>query len=200
MYPPAKHPAPSAPALASTVAPLLIAIAVLGSATPAFARSSDRNQPMDINAGKQEGSVDESRPTVLSGGVTIKQGTLDIVASRAVVNMRGGTISRVQLTGGPARLKQQLDDGTPMNAAASTIDYNLNTEVVTFTGNVNIQQPRGTLSGERVVYNMRSGEVTSGGDGAGRVQMRIMPRNPAPAAATPDENATPSDETAGDDD
>lgn len=197
MSPHAKHRLSRAPAVAS----LLIAIAFLGSAGPAFARSSDRNQPMDINAGKQEGSVDERTPTVLSGGVTIRQGTLDIAASRAVVNMRGGTISRVQLTGGPARLKQQLDDGTPMNAAANTIDYNLATEVVIFTGSVNIQQPRGTLSGERVVYNMRTGEVTSGGDGSGRVQMRIMPRNAnAAPAATPDESATAPDEPAGDND
>ncbi len=197
MHPHAKHPLSSAPALAS----LLIAIAFLGSAAPAFARSSDRNQPMDINAGKQEGSVDERTPTVLSGGVTIKQGTLDIAASRAVVNMRGGTISRVQLTGAPTRLKQQLDDGTPMNAAANTIDYNLSTEVVVFTGSVKIQQPRGTLSGERVVYNMRTGEVTSGGEGSGRVQMRIMPRNgnTTTPAATPDENPTTPDGTTGDD-
>lgn len=198
MHPHAKHPLSSAPALAS----LLIALVVLGSAMPAFARSSDRNQPMDINAGRQEGSVDESTPTILSGGVTIKQGTLDIAASRAIVNLRGGTISRVQLTGAPARLKQQLDDGTPMNAAASNIDYNLGTEVVIFTGNVKIEQPRGTLSGGRVVYNMRTGEVTSGGEGSGRVQMRIMPRNgnAAVPAATPDESATTPDDTTGDDD
>lgn len=198
MHPHAKHPLSRAPTLAS----LLIAIALLGSATPAFARSSDRNQPMDINAGKQEGSVDERTPTVLSGGVTIRQGTLDIAASRAVVHLRGGTISRVQLTGAPTRLKQLLDDGTPMNAAANTIDYNLGTEVVIFTGSVKIEQPRGTLSGARVVYNMRTGEVTSGGDGSGRVQMRIMPRNGNAAApdATPDENPTTPEETTGDDD
>lgn len=196
MYPHAKHLLSSAPSFAS----LLIAFAVLGSASPAFARSSDRNQPMDINAGKQEGSVDERTPTVLSGGVTIKQGTLDVAASRAIVHMRGGTISRVQLTGGPARLKQQLDDGTPMSAVANNIDYNVGTEVVIFTTNVKIQQPRGTLSGERVVYNMRTGQVTSGGEGSGRVKMRIMPRNgnAATPAATPERPTTP-DKTTGDD-
>ncbi|MBA2238510.1 MAG: lipopolysaccharide transport periplasmic protein LptA [Lysobacter sp.] len=174
MHTHAKHPLSSAPALA------LLAVALAFAAVPdASARSSDRNQPMDIGAGKQQGSFDESTPTVLSGGVTIKQGTLDVTAARAVINSRAGAISRVVLTGGPAKLKQQLDDGTPMNAAANTIDYNLATEVVTFTGNVRIQQPRGTLSGERVVYDMASGEVTSGGEGGGRVQMRIMPRSGA---------------------
>ena len=37
--------------------------------------------------------------------------------------------------------------------------------------------PRGSLSGQRVVYNMKTGDVTSGGQGNGRVKMRILPRN-----------------------
>lgn len=175
MHPHAKHPLPA------VLASLFAALALIA-APDVLARSSDRNKPMDIAADQQTGSLDESTPTVLSGNVSITQGTLDARAARAVITSRGGAISRVVLTGGPARLKQQLDDGTPMSAAASTIDYNLATEVVTFTGNVSIQQPRGTLSGARVVYNMRTGNVTSGNDGKGQVKMRIMPRNsPAPA-------------------
>ena len=143
----------------------------------AWARSADRNQPMDIDAGQQKGSLDDRSPTVLSGGVTIVQGSLNVAADQAVITTTGGDISRAVLTGRPAKLKQQLDDGTPMSAAANQVDYNLRTEIVVFTGNVNIQQPRGTLSGQRVVYNMKTGEVNSGGQGSGRVKMRILPRN-----------------------
>lgn len=175
------HPHAKTPVFAA----LLVALA-LACPTDALARSSDRNKPMDIDAGRQQGSLDERTPTVLSGGVKITQGSLNVNAARAVVTTRNGAIARVVLTGGPATLKQQLDDGTPMSAAASNIDYNLNTEVVVFTGNVRIQQPRGTLSGERVVYNMVSGEVTSGGEGSGRVKMRIMPRNSQPTEPVED--------------
>jgi len=167
---------------------LVVAVAIATSPA-ALARQSDRNQPMDIEAGKQQGSLDDNTPTVLSGGVTIEQGTLRAEASRAEITTRGGNISRVVLTGSPAKLSQQMDDGTPMSAIASNIDYNVTSEVVVFTGGVNITQPRGTLSGERVVYNMTSGEVTSGGEGAGRVKMRIMPRNTG-APATPSEPVT----------
>lgn len=158
-------------------ATLVLAFAQGACVQEALARSTDRNQPMDIDAGQQKGSLDDRTPTVLSGGVTIVQGTLNVVADQAVITTTGGDISRAVLTGRPAKLKQQLDDGTPMNAAANQVDYNLRTEVVVFTGNVNIQQPRGSLSGERVVYNMKTGEVTSGGQGSGRVKMRILPRN-----------------------
>lgn len=175
--------------------------ALLLAASPALARQSDRNQPMDIEAGKAETSLDDSAPTILSGGVTITQGTLHSEANRAEVTVRGGEPSRVVLIGSPATLRQQMDDGSPMNAVASRMDYDVNREVMVFTGNVRIEQPRGILSGERVVYNMLSGQVTSGGEDQGRVRMRIMPRSgggnasqPAPETATDDASGAPTEE------
>lgn len=158
--------------LATVVAMLLLASGA------AWARSSDRNQPMDIDGGAAEYSVDDSSPTVISGGVVITQGTLRIEAGRAEITMRNGDPVRAVLTGSPVKLSQQLDDGTPMSATGSKVDYDLKSEVVVFTGNVSVRQPRGSLSGERVTYNMRTGQVNSGSTapGGGRVKMRILPR------------------------
>ena len=155
-------------------------VAVLGGlvATDAAAKTSDRSQPMDIDAGRQEGTLDDRSPTILSEGVTIRQGSLDIRSDRAEISLsKNGNPQRAVLTGGPVVLKQQMDDGTPMTARASKVDYNLQTEIVVFTGNVSIEQPRGTMSGERVVYNLKTGQVNSGGEGAGRVKMRIQPKS-----------------------
>ena len=63
-----------------------------------------------------------------------------------------------------------------MTARASNIDYNLRTEIVVFTGDVRIEQPRGSMSGARVVYNLQTGNVESGGEGSGRVHLRILPK------------------------
>lgn len=163
----------------------LLAVAVAGSA---LARSSDRNQPMDIDAGRQEGTFDGDSVNILTGGVSIRQGTLDIRSARAEITLVGGDPTRALLTGSPVTLKQQMDDGTPMTARANQVDYNLRTEVVVFTGNVRIEQPRGSMSGERVVYNLQTGRVESGGEGNGRVRMRIMPRNARPAEAAQGED------------
>ena len=84
-------------------------------------------------------------------------------------------------TGGPVTLKQELDDGTPMSARADKVDYSLKTEVVVFTGNVTINNQRGTLSGQRVVYNLKTGNVESGGEGGGKVKVRILPKSAQPA-------------------
>ena len=163
---------------------LLLALLMAGVASTAGARTNDRSQPMDAEANQNTCTLGDAGQCVMTGNVQINQGSLDISAAKATVFRAGGDISRALLSGSPVVLKQQMDDGTPMTAHASNVDYNLSTDVVIFTGDVIIQQPRGTMSGQRVVYNLKTGSVDSGGEGNGRVKMRIMPRNvqPAPAA------------------
>jgi lipopolysaccharide export system protein LptA len=165
---------------------LLLAVARAACiAGQASARTSDRTQAMDIEAGHQSGTLDDRAPSILSDGVHITQGSLDIKSSRAEISFANGDPSRAVFTGGPVVLKQLMDDGTPMNARANNVDYNLKTETVVFTGDVEIQQPRGSMSGQRMVYNLKTGNIDSGGQGNGRVKMRILPRNAQPAAPKP---------------
>ena len=151
----------------------------------AGARSSDRNQPMDIEAGHQVCGLGANDRCTLTGNVTITQGSLNVVAAKAIIEQSGGEPSRALMSGG-VTLRQQMDDGNQINATSANVDYNLRTEVVVFTGNVEIRQQRGTLNGERVVYSMKTGQVESGGAGNGRVKMRILPKTAQtiPAKAT----------------
>ena len=159
-------------------ASLLLAIA-LGAlcAGPAAARSTDRSQPMDIEAGHQSGTVDYSQPTILTGNVKIVQGTLHIDADRAVISFKDGEASQAVLTGNQAVLKQQMDNGTPMTATADRIDYDMLADVVVLTGNYTVTTQRGSTSGQRLTYNLKSGQVDSGGQDGGRVKMRILPKS-----------------------
>ncbi|HET8818029.1 MAG TPA: lipopolysaccharide transport periplasmic protein LptA [Xanthomonadaceae bacterium] len=157
----------------------------LAAASDAGARSSDRNQPMDLVSDRSSCGVDGTGACEFSGNVQISQGTLRISAAQATLHRVDGDISRVVLTGSPVILRQEMDDGTPMTARAAQVDYDLRSEVVVFTGGVNIEQPRGTLSGERVVYNLQTGQVEGGGEGAGRVRMRILPRGGTEPAGEP---------------
>ena len=182
-----------------TTLPTLAAAILLGlglAATgDAGARSSDRNQPMDLKSDRSSCGVDDIGACEFTGNVLITQGTLNISAARATMHRNDGDISRVVLTGSPVILRQQMDDGTPMTSRAAQVDYDLRSEVVVFTGDVSVQQPRGTLSGERVVYNLQSGRVEGGGEGAGRVHMRILPRGGSQAA---EPAAEPTTEAQGD--
>ena len=99
-----------------------------------------------------------------------------IVAEKAVVTQVAGKPSRAQFSGG-VTLQQEMDDGDHIDARSASVDYDMRSEVIVFTGNVNISQQRGSLSGERVVYNLKTGQLESGGGTTGgRVKMRILPK------------------------
>ena len=156
---------------------LLTIAALLLTAGTADARRSDRNQPMDIDAGHQAGALDDSAPIVLSQGVVITQGTLNINAERAEITTRGGDPRRVVLTGSPATMDQEMDSGESMTARANRIDYNIVDDSMVLTGNAHVEQPQGNMRSQRIVYNMQTDQVEAGGGDAGRVQMRLEPRN-----------------------
>lgn len=154
----------------------LLLIALLAASGVASARSSDRKQPMDIDAGHSVCDSSGQTTCNLSQKVTVTQGTLRIDSDTAVITQAGDKPSRAKFSGGVV-LRQEMDDGTQLNAKSSTLDYDMKTETIVFTGNVSIQQDRGTLSGERVVYNVKTGQIESGGSGNGRVKMRIIPKD-----------------------
>ena len=153
----------------------LLAVALLAVGA-ADARTSDRNQPMDIEADRSDCGLGDNASCTLVGNVSIAQGSMQVGASRAVVQQVGGNPSRALLSGG-VTLRQTLDDGGTIDARAANVDYDMRTEVVIFTGDVTINQARGTLTGQKAVYNMKTGQVQSGGQGSGRVKMRIMPKS-----------------------
>ncbi|AWH52569.1 lipopolysaccharide transport periplasmic protein LptA [Stenotrophomonas sp. ESTM1D_MKCIP4_1] len=162
----------------------LAAVLALSLLVPAaaFAKSSDRNEDMHIDAGAQAGSLTGDGKTTLSQGVVITQGTLDLRSAQAEIYMKDGEAVRAVFTGKQAKMKQQLDDGTWVDAVADNIDYDVKSDTVTLTGNYKVTSARGTNAGQRMVYNMKSGEMNSGGDGS-RVRTVIPPKNKTPAAA-----------------
>ena len=155
----------------------------LALALAAQAKTTDRNAPMDISADKTDAVLSDDSDSTLTGNVLITQGSMEITADRAVIHRRGGEITEVELTGAPATLKQVADNGEPMNARATRIVYTLNADQVVLTGGVVIEQTRGTLRGEIIKYDLKTGRLDGGGDGS-RVQMRILPKS-AGSAPTP---------------
>ena len=145
------------------------------------AKSSDRNQAMTIDSGSQSGNMEGNGKTVLGGGVVVTQGTLEIRSAAAEIYMADGEVSRSVFTGKQVKMKQQMDDGTWMDAQADRVEYDMKTETITFIGNYTVKSDRGSNSGQRMVYNTKSGNMQSGGDGT-RVRTVIQPKTP-PAAA-----------------
>lgn len=169
------------------------AISLLVPTFAASAKSTDRNQDMTIDAGAQSGTLIGDGKTTLSQGVVITQGTLDLRSSDAEIYMKDGEAVRAVFTGKQAKLKQQLDDGSWMDASADRIDYDIKSEVLVMTGNYHVKSARGTNAGQKMTYNTRTGEMNSGGDGT-RVRTVIPPKNKtaAPAAASAAKTTVPT--------
>ena len=144
------------------------------------AKSSDRNQAMTIDSGSQSGNMEGNGKTVLGGGVVVTQGTLEIRSAAAEIYMADGEVSRSVFTGKQVKMKQQMDDGTWMDAQADRVEYDMKTEPITFIGNYTVKSDRGSNSGQRMVYNTKSGNMQSGGDGT-RVRTVIQPKSAQPA-------------------
>lgn len=166
----------------------MLAVSALAFAGAADARTSDRTQPMDIEGDGLQCDLGGNGECTYSGNVLITQGTLNVRAAKATIQRVGDDPSRALLSGG-VTLKQVMDNGSPINATASNVDYNLKTEVVVFTGNVELSRNGDTMKGQRFVYNMKTAQIEAGnGSATGRVKMRILPKNtqqaPAPAKAS----------------
>src|SRR5688572_1599451 len=155
-----------------------IALLVLATALPAAAKSTDRQQPMDVKADSSSAMLGDDAVSTLDGNVEITQGTLKVNADHAEIRQAGGGIDEVVLTGAPARLYQVADNGDPTDATASRIVYTVAKEVMVLTGNVVITQPRGNMRGETVNYDINTGRLNGGGDGK-RVSLRILPKTAA---------------------
>jgi lipopolysaccharide export system protein LptA len=159
---------------------LALAAALAACAVGAAAKSTDRSQPMQVSAAHTDAILTDDGDAKLSGDVVISQGTLNVHADDAVVARKAGDIDEVTLTGAPAILSQVNDNGEKMTARAAKIVYTLSTDMIVMTGGVVVNQPRGTLRGEVIKYDLNTGRLDGGG-GGGRVSMTILPKNVKPA-------------------
>ena len=165
---------------ASALALLLLALAP----ALAWAKSSDRSQEMTIESDGQNGDLNDNGTNVWTGNVVLKQGSLSINAGRAELRQRNGDPAYAILTGKQVQLRQQLDDGSWMDASADRMEYDLAGDVITFVGNYCIKSTKGSNCGQKMVYNLKTSGIQAGGDGS-RVRTVIKPRAAQQQKATP---------------
>jgi len=152
---------------------LLLALICL----PAHALKSDRDKPMDVQTGNADVQLNPDGTATLTGGVVITQGSLEIHADKAVVTRKKDAVSHVTLTGTPATLSQQKDEGGRTTAHAQRIEYDVSADNIELFGNVQIDEASGSLTGEHLVYDLSSGRINAEGQNDGRVHLRLLPTN-----------------------
>ncbi len=162
--------------------------AILGIAsTSALALSTDREQPIVINAKAVEAD-DRKKVTVYRGDVVITQGTLRITGETVWVHFDdSNTITKAVSVGAPAKFRQ-LPDGKEdyMTADADRMEYHADKDVILLLGNARYGEGKDKITAPRIIYDSRQGRVKAGAnpdggqtgdsDNSDRVRITITPK------------------------
>ncbi len=157
---------------------LLAACVVLGSNNAAAQLSfGDQDQPILVKADK---ATYKGTLTILEGNVDVRQGDAKINSDKMEIyrvrkdttgpGLSLGAVTRIVATG-------NFRYTTPEDVVTGTKGvYVRKSETIVVTGNVSVGQPgRGRLSGERLVYDLRSKRAKVGND-SDRVNFSINQR------------------------
>ncbi|GEM_PF-6013834 len=167
-----------------------IALVFSGYVLTVNAAPADNRQPLYVDAGQCVFDM-KSNQSRCAGGMQVRQGSLHIDATKGTVFRQGKRVVRIELHGNPAVFRYVINpqDGL-MVAQARYMDYRKAEDLLILKGNVMVKNPTlGTFSGEKMVINLRTEEITGGeGDGDQRVHMVVEPD------AENLSNASPADE------
>lgn len=147
----------------------------------ACALSSDREQPMHIEADQAE--LDEQQGiSIYIGNVKVTQGTLVLTGDHMTVYNQGEQIEKVILLGKPATYRQRPDGkDEDMHAKALRMEYYAQPERVILLQEAVAWQGKSTFRSDRIVYDVPQDRVNAGdSSGDQRVHIILQPK-PRPA-------------------
>jgi lipopolysaccharide export system protein LptA len=149
-------------------------------AGPAWALSSDREQPIELEA--DSARIDErTGVSIYTGNVKLIQGSRRLDAERLTVE-RTVEGDRLIAEGRPATFSQQPDDKPePFEGRALNIDYHTGKDRVILTGEAEVWQGGNRFASERIVYDVasdtvRGGQASPGSQPGERVRITIQPQ------------------------
>jgi lipopolysaccharide export system protein LptA len=144
-------------------ASFLATASVIGTSAPAqVIRGHNSSAPVNFSAGSIE-LQDRADRVILTGGVTATQAGLTMSAARvtAAYSSNGGIdVNRLDAVGGVTITKDDL------RATSEAAIYDLNSDLITLLGNVQLTQGANRLNGGRIVIDLNSGRSTINGGGA----------------------------------
>ena len=143
----------------------------------AWGLSSDRQQPMMIEADRVE--LDDAKGvSIYRGRVKVAQGTLLLTGETMTVHNKGNRIEKVIVEGKPATYQQRPDNkDQDVHAKALRMEYYTNPEHIILLKQAEVEQQGDVLRSERIEYDMVKDQVSAGTDQPDeRVHITIQPK------------------------
>ena len=138
---------------------LLLVLALAAGPTGAGALSTDRDQPVRIDAGSA--SLDhQNRIATYRSDVVIVRGSLRITGDLVTMHFdEGYDLAKLVAQGAPAHFEQQLDSGPTQKGEATRIEYRVDDGAMIFIGSAQIAQGEFLMRAERIDYDSVTGSI-----------------------------------------
>lgn len=167
---------------------VLLLLLGFGLAGGAQALSSDKDQPLNIEADTVE-IDDKSGVSVYQGSVVATQGTMVLQADTVTVYSPKRELEKVVAVGNPARYKQRPDNkDEDVRAKSQRMEYYADKEKLILLEGGHLWQGQDEFSGNRIEYDTRRDVVNASMSSTGKERVRIImqPRKKAaPDAPVP---------------
>ena len=140
----------------------------------AVALDSDREQNAIVNA--QDIEIDVSSGLwIYRGNVTVQQGTLYMKADEIRLFFENDELARAVANGDPAIFEQQPEGSNfLLKARAQNIDIDELKNIAVFSGDARLQQDRDVITGETIIYQMKTEKLTVRGNASALGQTRRL--------------------------
>jgi len=140
----------------------------------AVALDSDARKPAVISANNQ--TIDLAKNyALLSGGVTIKQGSIVISADRLKIYNHGNSGKEIMvLTGNPAKFSQKLEQGGLLTAQAKTIRFERANNIVSLTTDAQLKQQDSLVKSQFISYDMANKLLLANSKGKSNSSKRVV--------------------------
>lgn len=110
--------------------------------------------------------------TRFSDNVTIQRGAMLVNADEGVVHQVDGRIAMIELFGNPTTWRDRLDDGSIVQGRANRIEFQVDENVVTLSGDAFLEHEGGQFTGNKLIYDLNT-ESLAGRSSDGN-QVRVV--------------------------
>lgn len=156
---------------------LAISLALLLNASVLAQGQADFSQVIEINSEREFFDL-ANNLAVFDVNVVIRQGSLEITADNLRVkrDASAGTDEFIA-SGSPATYKQQLEDGSLIEAKAEQISYDQVKQIITLRGQASVAQNNSVIQGNEIIYNFATQQLSANrGEDSDRVTTIFMPK------------------------
>lgn len=153
----------------------LLLLLILSSPGLLLALTSDRSQPLNIEA-DHVFIDDKNGIMVYSGNAVFTQGSIVVTSDEVRVYTRNRKFTRAVSEGRPATFEQVMDDGKRVRARAYEMEYLLSEQKLTLTGQAELWQNQNHIKSEQIIYRMDKEVLDAKSPESGeRVRITIQP-------------------------